>query len=186
MTEPVFQDLFRVYPNRNSELRSLVKKAYEFGATISQEQSSALSTGLGSHAITRMRTYIGRAKITVERLAAKPVPDLPRSHPTQYPIDMSVPYNFFTTDKSGTQIPINEDAQALAEAWMTFCAELALSESAALAGSLFPFDEQRALNNIGVIEQLLNEIEDNAPLDMAETNVTSTGYGPASSATVAK
>jgi len=186
MSEPVFEDLFRVYHNRNSELRSLVKKAYEFGATISQEQSAALSSGLGSHAIVRMRSYIDRAKLAVQRLADKPVPDLPRSHPTQYPIDMSVPYNFFTTNKSGAEIPINEDAQALAEAWMTFCAELALSESAALAGSLFPFDEARALNNIGVIEQLLNEIEQNPPLDMAETNVTDSGYGPAGSATVKK
>lgn len=179
MAEPTFDELFKVYPNRNSELRGVVKKAYEFGATVSQEQSAALSSGLGPHAITRMRAYIDRARLNVTRLAAKPVPDLPRSHPIQYPIDMTVPYNFFTTDKSGNEIPVNEDAQTLAEAWMTFCVELALSESAALGGSLFPFDEQRALNNIGVIEELLDEIENNPPLDMAETNVTDTNYGPA-------
>ena len=178
MAEQNFNDTFTVYPNRNSELRSLIKKAYEYGANVSQEQSAAMSSGLQVHALERQYSYVKRIRAGIERLAARPIPDLPRSHPLQYPIDMSVPYNFFTTDKSGQEIPINEDSQLLAENWMTFCVELALSESAGLAGSLLDFDRDRALNNIGTIEELLDEIKDMPPLDMAETNVTNSNYGP--------
>ena len=179
MAEATFEELFQVYPNRNGALRALVKKAYEFGANVSQEQSAAMSSGLQDHAMKRQRAYVERIRAGVKRLAAKPIPDLPRSHPVQYAIDMTVPYNHFTTDKSGSEIPINEDCQALSEKWMTFCVELALSESAGIAGSLLDFDEERALNNIAVIEELLDEIEDMEPLDLAESNVTTSTYGPA-------
>jgi hypothetical protein len=181
MAETTFEELFVVYPNRNSALRALVKKAYEFGANVSQEQSAAMSSGLQEHALKRQRAYVDRIKAAVKRLAAKPIPDLPRSHPVQYAIDLSTPYKHFTTDKAGSQIPINEDSQSLSEKWMTFCVELALSESAGIAGSLLDFDEERAMNNIGVIEELLDEIADMDPLDMAESNVTSSSYGPSGS-----
>jgi hypothetical protein len=179
MAELTFNELFQVYPNRNSAVRAVVKKAFEYGANVSQEQSAAMSSGLQDHALKRQRAYVERIRAAVERLAAKPIPDLPRSHPVQYEIDLSTPYNHFTTDKSGTQIPINEDCQSLSEKWMTFCVELALSESAGIAGSLLSFDKERALNNIGVIEELLDEIEIMDPLDMAESNLTSSSYGPA-------
>lgn len=181
MAEENFNDLFKVYPNRNSELRAVVKKAYEFGANVAQEQSAAMSSGLQEHALRRQRSFVARIRAAIDRLAAKPVPDLPRSHPVQYPIDLSVPYNYFTTDKSGAHIPINEDSQVLAEAWMTLCVEMSLSESAGLAGSLLDFDMTRALNNVHVIEELLDEIEQMDPLDMAETNVTASTYGQSNS-----
>jgi len=176
MPESAFTDLFKKYPNRNSELRGVIQKAFEFGANISQEQSAAMSSGLQAPALKRQRSYVDRIRASIERLAAKPIPDLPRSHPVQYEINLSTPYQFFTTDKSGQTIPINEDCSVLSEKWMTFCVELALSESAGLAGSLLTYDKERALNNIDTITELLDEIELMESLDMAESNVTDSAY----------
>lgn len=41
-----FNDVFKVYPDRNRELRAAAKSAYEFGKTVSQEPSAAHSNGL--------------------------------------------------------------------------------------------------------------------------------------------
>jgi hypothetical protein len=177
MAEPTFHDVFKVYPNRNSPLRGVVKKAFEFGANVSKEQGAAMSSGLQDAEIKRQRDYVARIRAEIERLAAKPIPDNPRSHPMQFPVDLSTPYVTFTQDVGGNQIPINEDAQVLAESWATLCVELSLSESAALGGSLLPFDKDRALNNVAVIEEKLDEIESNDLLDMAETNLTNSSYG---------
>jgi len=57
-----FSDLFKVYNNRNSELRSIAKTVYEFGKTIAREPSAAHSNGLDEHAIQRQRSYVEYAK----------------------------------------------------------------------------------------------------------------------------
>jgi hypothetical protein len=164
-----FNDLFKVYPNRNRELRTVATTLYEFGKTIAAEPSSAHTNGLDAHALKRQRSYVTYAKAMIEALNAKPIPDNPATHPTDLPIDFSVPYVTFTTDVGGSQIPLNEATQLLAETWMFTAVELAKSNSASLAGSLVDFDHERAINNLDVLNKLLDEIEARPMLDLPET-----------------
>ena len=180
-----FNDLFKMYPNRNLELRSVVKQAYEFGKTIAREPSAAHSNGLDEHALRRQRSYVDHALKLVEAINAKPIPDNPVSHPTQLPIDLSEQYLTFTTDVSGNQIPLNEATQLLAESWMIFAVEMAKSQSASLAGSLVSFDYERASNNLNVINKLLDEVEARPFLDLPETAEPGSSYQARSSTTVA-
>lgn len=176
-------DLHRVYPNRNIGLRSAAKQCFEFGQTIAREPSAAHSNGLDEHAIGRQRQYIQKARDVVERLHAKPIPDRPASHPTDMPIDFSVPYIYFTSDLNGNQVPMNEATQELAENWLTMAVELAKSQSAGIAGSLVEFDYIRAVNNVDVIEQLVNEIAERPMVDLPETADPGSTHGPRSGGT---
>ena len=173
-------DLHQIYPNRNIGLRSAAKQAFEFGQTIAREPSAAHSNGLDEHAIGRQRQYIAKIKDVVERLHAKPIPDRPATHPTDMPIDFSVEYIYFTEDLNGNSVPINEATQELAENWLTLAVELAKSQSAAIAGSLVEFDYVRAVNNIDVIEQLVDEIESRPQVDLPETANPGSSHGPRS------
>lgn len=174
-------DLHKVYPNRNSGLRTVAKQIYEFGLTIAREPSAAHTNGLDEHAIKRQQTYIDHAKDMVTRLNARPIPDRPATHPTQMEIDFSVPYIYFTEDLNGNKVPMNEATQALAENWLLTAVELAKSQSASMAGALVEFDYERAINNIGVIEQLLAEISARPFLDLPETANPGSEYGARSS-----
>ena len=162
-------DLHKIYPNRNSGVRTVAKQLFEFGQTIAREPSAAHTNGLDEHAIKRQQTYIDHAKDMVERLNARPIPDRPATHPTQMEIDFSVPYIYFVENLNGNEVPMNEATQALAENWLLTAVEMAKSQSAALAGSLVEFDFLRAANNLDVIQQLLNEIEARPFLDLPET-----------------
>ena len=175
-----FNDLFLVYQNRNSELRTVAKQIYEFGKTIAREPSAAHSNGLDEHAIKRQRSYVTHAQAMVDAINAKPVPDNPASHPTQLPINLSELYTTFTTDVNGAQIPINEATQGLAEKWMIIAVELAKSQSAAIAGSLVSFDYDRATNNLAALSQMLDEIEARPFLDLPETADPGSSHGPRS------
>ena len=176
-----FADLFLVYPNRNLELRSVVKQTYEFGKTIAREPSAAHSNGLDEHALKRQRSYVDHATKMVEAVNAKPIPDNPASHPTQLPIDMSEQYLTFTSSVEGSEIPLNEATQLLAESWMICSVELAKSQSAAMAGSLVSFDYERAQNNLSVISKLIDELEQRPFIDLPETAEPGSNYGNASS-----
>ena len=173
-------DLHQIYPNRNIGLRSCAKQCFEFGQTIAREPSAAHSNGLDEHAIGRQRQYIAKAKDVVERLHAKPIPDRPATHPTDMPIDFSVEYIYFTEDLNGNSVPINEATQELAENWLTTAVELAKSQSAAIAGSLVEYDYQRAVNNLAVIEQLVDEIESRPQVDLPETALPGSSHAPRS------
>jgi hypothetical protein len=162
-------DLHKLYPNRNSGVRTVAKQLFEFGQTIAKEPSAAHTNGLDEHAIERQKTYIAHAQDMVERLNARPIPDRPATHPTQMEIDFSVPYIYFVENLNGNDVPMNEATQALAENWLLTSVEMAKSQSAALAGSLVEFDYNRAKNNIEVIAQLLAEIENRPFLDLPET-----------------
>lgn len=175
-----FSELFKVYPNRNHELRSVAKQVYEFGMTIAKEPSAAHSNGLDEHALKRQRSYVEHAKKMVEALNAKPIPDKPGSHPVNFDIDLTSPYTTFTTSVNGNEIPLNEATQLLAESWMICAVELAKSQSASIAGSLVDFDYERSINNLDVISKLLDEIEDRPFLDLPETAEPGSNYGPAS------
>lgn len=164
-----FEDLFGTYPNRNAELRSLAKQCYEFGKTISKEPSAALSSGLDEHALRRQKSYIDHALNMVEALHAKPLPDMPASHPVNFDINMSDPYLTFTSDVGGSKVPINESTELLAEYWMITAVELAKSQSASLAGSLVEFDYQRSKNNLDTLSKLVAEMEERPILDLPET-----------------
>lgn len=155
-----FKDQFRVYPNRNRELRSVAKQVYEFGKTVSASSSAAHSNGLDDHDLQRQREYVKQTISLIEALHKKPLPDNPATNQVQYPIDLSVPYETFTTDLYENSVPINEMAQLIAETWMTIAVELAKSQSAALPGSLIEFDFKRAKNNIEVLTKVLNEIDE--------------------------
>ena len=171
-----FNELFKMYPNRNLELRSVAKQAHEFGRTIAMEPSAAHSNGLDMHALQRQRSYVEHATKMVDAIAAKPIPDNPATHPTQLPIDLSKEYLTFTTDVNGNQVPLNEATQLLAESWMILTVELAKSQSAAMAGALVSYDYNRATNNLEVITKLLDEMEARPFLDLPETAEPGSGY----------
>ena len=164
-----FSDLFKQYPNRNAELRSITMQCYEFGKTIAREPSAALSTGLDIHAIKRQKSYIDYIEKMVDALHAKPIPDLPASHPLDLPVNLDDPYVTFTVDVGGNQVPLNEQTQLLAEYWMITAVELAKSQSASIAGSLVEYDWERAKNNLLVMEKLLAEMTNRPILDLPET-----------------
>lgn len=170
-------DLHQEYPNRNIGLRSAAKQCYEFGQTIAREPSAAHSNGLDTHAIGRQRQYIQKARDVVERLNARPIPDRPASHPTDMPINFTVPYIYFTENINGEEVPMNEATQELAENWLTMSVELAKSQSAGIAGSLVEFDYQRAMNNLDVLEQLVDEIEARPIIDLPETALPGSTHG---------
>ena len=165
----MFADLFQNYPNRNAELRSLAKQCYEFGKTIAKEPSAALSSGLDAHAIKRQLSYVEHAVHMVEALHAKPLPDMPASHPITFPIQMTDQYVTFTTNVAGDEIPLNESTELLAEYWMITAVELAKSQSASIAGSLVEYDHERAVNNLAVMAKLLTEMTARPILDLPET-----------------
>jgi len=170
-------DLHQVYPNRNSELRSVAKQCFEFGQTIAREPSAAHTNGLDEHAIARQKTYIEHARSMVQSLNDSPIPDLPATHPTQMPIDFSVEYVYFTEDLNGNKVPMNEATQLLAEKWLLTAVEMAKSNSAAMAGSMVSFDFERATLNINSIEKLLNEIEARPFIDLPETAQPGSAHG---------
>lgn len=164
-----FADLFKTYPNRNAELRAIAMTCYEFGKTIAREPSAALSTGLDLHAVKRQRSYIEYAGKLVDAIHAKPIPDLPASHPLDLPIHLDDPYVTFTVDVGGNPVPLNEQTQLLAEYWMITAVELAKSQSASIAGSLVEYDHERAVNNLAVMAKLLTEMTARPILDLPET-----------------
>jgi hypothetical protein len=174
-----FNDTFKIYPNRNREMRALARTAYEFGTTIAREPSAAHSNGLDEHALKRQRSYVQHMLAMVNALAAKPLPDNPAFHPTDLPIDLSELYVTFTQSVNGDQIPLNETTMLLAESWMVIAVELAMSQSAALAGSLATFDHTRAVNNINALDKLLDEAEARPWLDLPETALPGSAYGNA-------
>ena len=175
-----FSDLFLSYPNRNAELRSLAKQCYEFGKTIAREPSAALSSGLDEHALKRQKSYVEHAVHQVEALHAKPLPDMPATHPVTLDINLSEEYITFTTNVNGESVPLNESTELLAEYWMITAVELAKSQSASLAGSLVEFDYQRAINNLGTLSKLIAELEERPILDLPETAEPGSAYGTAS------
>ena len=177
-------DLHKVYPNRNHELRTVAKSMFEFGKTIAREPSAAHSNGLDIHALKRQRSYVEYAKAQVEALNAKPIPDNPATHPTDMPIDFSEQYVHFTSDISGNQVPLNESTQMLAEKWLLTAVEMAKSQSAGMAGSLVSFDFERASNNLDTLSKMLDEVENRPFLDLPETAEPGSTYGPRSSTTV--
>lgn len=152
-----FNELFKVYPNRNSELRSLVKMFYEFGKTVAAESSAAHTYGLDEHTVTRQRSYIVKANSKLEALGKRPLPDRQGAARVQLPIDMSEAYETFVTDMAGNNIPLNEATQLLSEHWMLLAAEVATSNSAALPGSIVKKDLVRALEAVAVIEKHVDE-----------------------------
>lgn len=174
-------DLHQVYPNRNIGLRSAAKQCFEFGQTIAREPSAAHSNGLDEHALARQRQYVEKMGAVVDRLHDRPIPDRPASHPTEMPIDFSVPYIYFTQNLNGNEVPMNEATQELAENWLTMAVELAKSQSAGIAGSLVEYDYTRAVNNLAVISQLIDEIAETPWVDLPETDGPNTTHGPRSS-----
>jgi len=163
-----FNDLFLEYPNRNSELRSVAKSAYDFGLTIAAEPSSAAGIGMDSHALERQRSYVEYETSLVEAIHAEPIPDNPAVHPTDLPINLSVAYTTFVEDVNGQEVPINESTQLVAEKWMMIAVALAKSQSAAIQGSLIEHDYKRAINNLESLSKVLDEIEKRPSLDLPE------------------
>jgi len=171
-----FEDLFGIYPNRNAELRSVARQAYEFGKTIAKEPSASLATGLDDHALKRQKSYIDYMNGMVDALNAKPLPDMPATHPVNLDINLSDAYVTFTTNVGGAQVPINEATQLISEYWMILAVELAKSNSASVAGSLIEFDYQRAKNNISTLDKLIAEMTARPILDLPETAEPGSGY----------
>jgi len=183
MANADFNDLFKKYPNRNAELRAVAKSAYEFGKTVAQEADAALGSGMHEHAIGRQQSYLDYLETLVEAIHAKPIPDLPATHPTGFNINLSEPCVMFVQDINGEQVPLNEQTELLAQYWMLTAVELAQSQSASMAGSLTEFDFKRAMNNIGVMRKLLTEMTSRPVLDLPETAVPGAALMAPTSAT---
>lgn len=160
-----FADLFQVYPCKNPELRTTARVAYEFGKNIAKEPSASMSIGLDPHAMKRQRTYVDAIRGYIENLFQRPLPDMPYIHPTRFDVNLSEVYMQFTVDG----LPLNEDTQLLAENWMFLAVAMSASQSAGLAGSLIEADYNRLVNQVGVIEQLLDELEGRGGIDLPET-----------------
>lgn len=160
-----FEELFKVYPNKNMELRAAAKTAYEFGMNIAREPSAGMSLGLDEHAVLRQRNYIEIQRGIVDALHSRPIPDMPYVHPTRFDVDLSEVYTQFTKDG----VPLNEDSEYLAQMWMVVAVELAGSQSAALAGSLTDADYNRVINHLGVLSQYLDACEVRPDIDIPET-----------------
>ena len=171
-----FSELFAVYANRNAELRSVAKTCYEFGKTIAAEPSASLSQGLDEHALRRQKSYIAYCRGMVDALHARPIPDMPATHPTRLDINLSDEYVTFCVDVGGSQVPLNESTQLLSEYWMITAVELAKSNSASLAGSLVKFDHERAINNLAALEKLVDEMTARPILDLPETSAPGSNY----------
>jgi hypothetical protein len=169
MANPDFNSLFKVYPNRNAELRMVAQQCYEFGRTVAQEADAALTSGMHEHAIARQHSYINYVEDMINAIQAKPIPDLPATHPTGFQINLSDPYDFFIMDINGEKVALNEQTALLAEYWLLTAVELASSNSASLAGSLTEFDHKRAVNNVAVMRKLLTEMTSRPVLDLPET-----------------
>jgi len=168
-----FNDLFKVYPNRNPELRATAKQMYEFGRNIAQEPSAGRSAGLDEHSIKRQEVYVKRAKDRLEAMKESPRPDQPATHPTNLDIDFTVEYEHFTVATDGAKIPINEDTQLISELWMICASELAKSATASDAGSIYGPDFRRAIGKVDAIAKYVAEcasrLEDEEELDLPET-----------------
>lgn len=165
-----FEELFRTYPNRNAGLRAVAKQAYEFGFTVAREADAALSSGMHEHAIKRQRSYLDYTQTLVDALHARPIPDLPATHPVRFDVNLTEVYEQFTMDKSGERVPLNEQTELLAIYWMLTAVELAKSQSASMAGSLTVFDFERASNNIATMRKMLDEMTSLPVLDLPETS----------------
>lgn len=177
MANPDFNALFKIYACKNPELTMVSRQLFEYGKTIAKEPSAALSSGLDEHAIKRQNNYVARCVSLVDALAAKPQPDMPASHPTNFPANLTPPYQTFVEDISGELVPINEMTLLLSQMWMTGAVELILSQSANLAGSLTEFDHQRAQNNLGALKKLLDEMAAAPPIDLPETSIPGSEVG---------
>jgi len=160
-----FEDLFKVYPNKNVEGRTVAKAAYEFGRNIASEPSAGMSIGLDEHAIKRQRQYIAAMRGYLKAFNERPIPDMPYTHPERFDIDLSDKYLQFTKDG----IPINEDTELLGQYWMILAVNVAASQSAGLAGSLIAADMERCTNLVDTIEQFVNEMETRVTPDLPET-----------------
>lgn len=171
------KEMFRVYGNRNSEVRAIANQAYEFGKNVAQSQSAALSAGIAPDEVKRQQTYIEATKKNIATANDK-IQDRPQTHPNQYPIDMSIEYNQFVEDTEGNLKPINEHTALLAELWLILAVELARSQSAQISGSLLKSDRIRAEANLDEIDRWLKTFEDQDILDMPETVKGSSEYGP--------
>jgi hypothetical protein len=171
MANADFADLFKKYPNRNAELRAVAKSAYEFGKTVAQEADAALGSGMHEWSIGRQNSYLDYMTTLVEAIHAKPIPDLPATHPTGFNINLAEPYDMFVEDINGENVPLNEQTELLAQYWMLTAVELSQSQSASMAGSLTEHDYKRAISNIGVMRKLLKEMTSRPVLDLPETSV---------------
>ncbi len=164
-----FSDLFKEYPNRNKELRMVAKKAFEFGRNVAAEPTANLSIGILDHTIARQKEYVSRTKDLVESLFNKPIPDAVATHPTDYPIDLTVLYPTFKSALGGGESPINEDSELLMEAWMELAVTLANSQSASVGGGMISHDRTRAIEQLNVLDKYLVEMEKRPILDVPET-----------------
>jgi hypothetical protein len=136
------------------------------------------------HSIRRQASYLDYVDTLIEAIHAKPIPDLPATHPTGFNVNLSEPYNFFVEDISGEMVPLNEQTQLLAEYWMLTAVELVQSQSASMAGSLTDFDFGRAKNNVAVMRKLLTEMTSRPVLDLPETAVPGADLVPASNTVI--
>jgi hypothetical protein len=172
MANGTMEDLFRLYPCLNPELRMVANQAYKFGKQIAQEPSAALSAGLDEHAIRRQNEYLEYMVSMVDSLKSKPIPDWVRTHPTNWQADLTERYQTFVAGPSGEEIALNDQTLMLSELWLIFSAELLMSQSANMAGSLYEKDYERAQNNLGVLQKMVKEIASRPEfLDLAELGV---------------
>jgi hypothetical protein len=162
---PTEDDLFRIYPCKNPEIRMLGNKAFEFGRQCSYEPSAGSSIGVDQFAIDRNRRYCDVMDQLYDAIHNRPLPDLPATWPARYDVDLSVPYQTVTRDN----IPINEDTELLSSYWLANAVHCVKSQSAAQAGSMMDADYARCKQQISVIRKFLDEVEKRPIPDLPST-----------------
>jgi hypothetical protein len=170
---PVEAGLFKVYANKNMEVRMLAYKAFEYGRNAAFEQSAGMSIGIDDHAIVRQRRYVEDFNDRLDSIHARPNPDLPYVHPTRFDIDLTERYQEFTKDG----LALNEDTELLAAYWLAVAVSLAASQSAGSGGSLIDADYNRVKEQIAVISKFLDETEKRPIPDIPETAYPAAALG---------
>ncbi len=164
-TVPVEANLFKIYANKNIEVRMLAYKAFEYGRNTAFEQSAGMSIGIDEHAIARQRRYVEDFNDRLDSIHNRPNPDLPHIHPTRFDIDLTERYEEFTKDG----LAINEDTELLMAYWLAVAVSLAASQSAGAGGSLIDADYNRIKEQVAVISKFLDETEKRPIPDIPET-----------------
>lgn len=162
-----FDEFYKVFEVKNTELRGLASYLYECGVNVGKESFASLAIGIDEHGERRMREYVDAGRLRLTALGSHPIPDLPRTHPILMRCDISrIPD--LPRDAQGEAV--NSDAENFMIAWQRCANELADSNSAALGGGAVDFDVVRCDQNLSSILDMLDSVTGaGSRVDFAET-----------------
>jgi len=159
-----YNELFRTFEYKNSELGSVANFAYEAAVNTAEEQSAGMTTGLDEHAQRRQIGWLDHISARIDGVASRPTPDLPATHPNLYKQEHVAPETI-TVDG----IPLNHDTLTMSQMWQILANELLSSNSAGLGGGMHEPDADRAVNIVESMRQFLASLSGAPAVDFPET-----------------